>query len=194
MVSLPRAFEVPANTKIETQYVILPIDLADDRWASSVEIHPGDRSVVQDAILYIRTKDSGFLRNVPKLTMYAPGPLTPELLAQRDSTEIFAVYTSGNPSTIWPEGMGKKLSAGSDLVLQINYTSKKTATTDRTSVGINFLKERPEKRVLTLELQNRNLAIPPGAPDYQASALGVIPRDVLLLGLFPHMHSRGTAF
>ena len=194
VVSLPRAFEVPANAKIETQYVILPIDLADDRWASSVEIHPADRSVVQDAILYIRTKDSGFLRNVPKLTMYAPGPLSPEALAQRDNIEILAVYTTGNPSTVWPEGMGKKLSAGSDLVLQIVYISKKTATTDRTSVGINFLKERPEKRVLTLELQNRALAIPPGTADYQASALGVLPRDVLLLGLFPHMHARGTAF
>ena len=90
--------------------------------------------------------------------------------------------------------MGKKLPAGSDLVLEIHYTSKKTPAVDRTSVGINFLKERPAHRVLTFEMQNRALVIPPGASDYRASVSGITPRDMFLLGMFPYMHSRGSAF
>jgi hypothetical protein len=90
--------------------------------------------------------------------------------------------------------MGKKLPVHADLVLQIHYTSKKTAASDRTSIGINFLKEPPKKRVLTLEMQNRDLVIPPGASDYRASVSGVMPRDATLISFFPHMHLRGSEF
>jgi hypothetical protein len=192
VVSLPRPFEVPANAKIDDQYVILPIDLAEDKWASAVEIHPSDRSVVHHAVLYVRTKESTWLRNVPRLTMYAPRPASQD--PSQQAADILAVYTPGSPASIWPEGMGKKLSAGSDLVLQIHYTSKKTAAVDRTAVGINFLKERPARRVLTLQMQNRAIAIPPGAQNYQATVSGTMPRDAQLISMFPDMHLRGAAF
>jgi Copper type II ascorbate-dependent monooxygenase, C-terminal domain len=195
-VSLPRAFEVPANSIIDYQYVILPLDLADDHWASAVEIHPSDRSIVHHAVVYVRQKDSKWLRNVPPLTMYAPPPgsLSADELGQQAGTDILAVYTPGSPAAIWPSGMGKKLPAGSDLVLQLHYTSKKTAASDRTSVGINFLKEPPKQRVLTLQMQNRAIVIPPGASDYHASVSGTMPRDAMLISMFPHMHLRGSAF
>ena len=190
VVSVPHAFEVPANAKIDDQYVILSIDLAEDKWASAIEIHPSDRSVVHYAVLYMRPKQSSWLRNVPRLTMYAApsGSITPE-----DSTEILAVYTPGSPAAIWPEGMGKKLPAGSDLVLQLHYSAKKIAATDRTSVGINFLKERPAHRVLTLQMQGQAIVIPPGATGYRAQASGVLPRDVMLLSMSPHIERHATS-
>jgi hypothetical protein len=176
--------------------VILPVDLAEDKWASAVEIHPSDRSIVHHAVLYVRTKESTWLRKIPKLTMFAPTPgsMTPDEISQQASTDILAVYTPGSPAAIWPEGMGKKLPAGSDLVLQLHYIAKKTAAVDRTAVGINFLKERPARRVLTLQMQNRAIVIPPGAADYHASVSGTMPRDAQLISMFPHMHLRGSAF
>jgi hypothetical protein len=196
VVSLPRAVEVPANSKIDYQYVILPIDLPEDRWASAVEVHPSDRSIVHDAVVYVRTKESKWLRNLPPLTMYspAPGSISAEELAQQAESDILAVYTPGSPTAIWPAGMGKKLPLHADLVLQIHYTSKKIDATDRTSVGINFLREPPKYRVLTLEMQNRNIVIPAGASDYHASVTGTMPRDATVISFFPQMHRRGSAF
>ncbi len=190
VISIPRPFDVPANAKLDTQYVILPIDLAEDKWASAAEIRPGDRSVVDYAVLYVRAKSSTWLRNIPKLTM-SPGDPAP---LNDPATEILAIYTPGSPASIWPEGMGKRLPAGSDLVLQIHYTSKKMPALDRTAIGIDFLKERPARRVLTFQMQNRNIALPPGAPDYRAYASGIVPHDALLVGMFPEMHLRGAAF
>jgi hypothetical protein len=196
VVSLPRAFDVPANSKIDYQYVILPVDLPEDRWASAVEIHPSDRSIVHHAVVYVRTKESKWLRNVPPLTMYAPAPgsMSADEIAAQAEADILAVYTPGSSAAVWPAGMGKKLPLHADLVLQLHYTSKKTDASDRTSVGINFLKEPPRQRVLTLQMQNRNIVIPPGATDYHASVSGVMPRDATLISLFPHMHLRGSAF
>jgi hypothetical protein len=194
-VSLPRPFEVPANTTIPYQYVILPIDLAEDRWASAVEIHPSDRSLVHHEVLYVRTKSSAWLRNVPPLTIYAPpGGMPADQLREQAGVDILAVYTAGSPAAVWPSGMGKKLPAGSDLVLEIHYMSKKTAASDRTSVGINFLREAPRQRVLTLQLENRDIDIAAGASDYHASASGVLARDATLISVFPYLHLRGNAF
>jgi hypothetical protein len=176
--------------------VILPVDLPEDRWASAVEIHPSDRSIVHHAVVYVRTKESKWLRNVPPLTMYAPPPgsMSADELAGQAASDILAVYTPGSPAAVWPAGMAKKLPVHADLVLQLHYTSKKTAASDRTSIGINFLKEPPKKRVLTLQMQNRDIVIPPGASDYHASVSGVMPSDATLISLFPHMHLRGSAF
>jgi hypothetical protein len=177
VVSLPRSFEVPANSAVAEQYVILPMDLAEDRWTNAIEIHPSDRSIVDHAVLYLRTKDSQWLRNVPKLMMYAPPP---NELPEQAAAEILAVYTPASPVAVWPSGMGKRLPVGADLVLRIHYTSKKTDATDRTAVGINFLREPPKQRVVTLEMQS--------------VTSGALPRDATLLSIFPYMRQNGAAF
>jgi hypothetical protein len=182
VLSVPRAFEVPANSKVEDPYIILPLDLAEDKWASAVEIHPGDRSVVQDAILYVRTKDSSWLRNYPARSLFVPQPGE---AAQQASADILAVYAAGNPAAIWPDGMGKRLPAGSDLVLRIHYASKKTAASDRSSIGINFLPERPKQRVLTLPFETS---------DSRPFSSGVIPQDAVIIGFFARMPVRAKGF
>jgi hypothetical protein len=188
-ISLPRSIDIPANSSLDTQFVILTLDLAEDRWAGAVEIHPSDRSVVDHAVVYVRPKTSRWLRNIPPLTMYAPKPgtVSQDELAQQAAADILAVYTPASPASVWPFGMGKKMPAGADLVLEIHYASKKTDTADRTSVGINFLKDPPKQRVVTLEMQNRD----PGSA--RASASGVLTRDVTVFNFFPLMR-RGKAF
>src|SRR5262249_24087405 len=52
----------------------------------------------------------------------------------------------------------------------------------------------PESRVLTLQMSQYDLRIPPGAKHYRASVAGTLPRDALLLSMFPHMHLRGSGF
>jgi hypothetical protein len=104
------------------------------------------------------------------------------------------VYTPGNSSEIWAPGVGKKVKAGSDLVLQMHYTPNGTATADRTSIGIIFARETPRQAVLTLQMGNDRFVIPPGDPDYRVSVSGTLPNDALVIGLLPHMHLRGKAF
>jgi hypothetical protein len=57
-----------------------------------------------------------------------------------------------------------------------------------------FAKSPPQKRVLTLQMDNGTFVIPPGNPNFRVSVRGTLPNDALLLGFFPHMHLRGKAF
>jgi hypothetical protein len=90
--------------------------------------------------------------------------------------------------------MAKFVPAGSDLVFQMHYTTNGTATEDQTSVGLVFAKTKPRQRVITLQLNNHALIIPPGADDFRVDVQGTLPNDATLLSLFPHMHLRGKRF
>ena len=79
-------------------------------------------------------------------------------------------------------------------MIELHYTPNGHATTDRTSVAMTFAKERPQKRVISLQLVRTDLDIPAGARDYHITAWGTLPNDALLLDFFPHMHLRGKAF
>ncbi len=193
-VAMPAPFRVQANATIEYQYFILRLPFTYDRWVSGVEIRPSDRSVVHHAVAYVRPPSSKWLRNAPSDGRpWAPGP--GEVAEARSTTEdILAVYTPGTRGIRFPEGMAKKIPAGSDLVLQVHYTSRKVDATDQTAVGLAMAPDTPRKRILTLQMGRDDLRIPPNSADYRASVSGVLPRDAVLLSLTPHMHLRGAQF
>jgi hypothetical protein len=196
VVSVPAPIQVPANTEMDYVYVVLPLPFRFDRWVSGVEIRPSDRSVVHHAVLYVREPGSEWLREARPGLPYVPDRADPATLQRTRATtaDILAIYAPGTPVAIFPEGMAKKIPAGSDLILQFHFTSRKEPAADQTQVGLAMLSGKPRKRILTLQMGRDDLRIPPGERDYRASVSGTLPGDALLLSLFPHMHLRGAAF
>jgi len=90
--------------------------------------------------------------------------------------------------------MAKKIPAGADLVLQIHYTPNGHPVDDQQKIGLVFAPSPPEQRVLTLQMGQDHLLIPPGERHHFERVQGTLPHDALLLSLFPHMHLRGVAF
>ncbi|MDQ2900099.1 MAG: thiol-disulfide isomerase [Acidobacteriota bacterium] len=176
VLAAPEPFVVKARATVDYQYVILSPNLTADRWAEAVEIRPSDRSVVHHAVLYVRERGDAWVG------------------AGQTKSDILAIYTPGGAPATWGPGMAKLIPAGSDLVLQVHYTSKATTARNRMTVGIRFLRGAPARRVLTLQMGNDHLEIPPGERDYRVRVSGTLPRDALLVGLFPHMHLRGGEF
>ncbi|MDZ4803128.1 MAG: thiol-disulfide isomerase [Bryobacteraceae bacterium] len=196
-LGIPAPFPVPANATIEYQYFVLRLPFTYDRWVTGVEVRPTDRSVVHHAVLYVRPPSSKWLRGAPADGRpWAPAANDAGAVAETRSTleDILAVYTPGTRGVRFPDGMAKKVPAGSDLVLQVHYTSKKTPASDQTAVGLMLAADPPKKRILTLQMGRDDLRIPANTADYQASVSGVLPRDAMLINLTPHMHLRGSAF
>jgi hypothetical protein len=100
-------------------------------------------------------------------------------------------YVPGTASRIYPAGTAARLAAGSTLIFQMHYTTTGTATTDRTSIGLVFAKERPKTELRGTALINGNLHIPAGDPDYRVDATMTVNRDLTLWSMLPHTHVRG---
>ncbi len=194
---MPAAKQLPASGDVPYQYIILPTHFKEDRWVRMAEIRPSNRMVVHHAVAYIRDPKSKWLRGAPVNKPFSADDL-PEGPLRRDAmwttSDILLVYAPGSQPDRWPEGYAKLLPAGSDIVLQMHYTTHGMPMTDQTSVGLVWSKQPPRKRVLSLQLTNDRFLIPPGVDDYRVEVHGTIPNDALLLNFFPHMHLRGKTF
>ena len=57
-----------------------------------------------------------------------------------------------------------------------------------------FAKEPPTERIFNVGLNNLSLRIPPGESHHRVDTNIVIPNDVTLARITPHMHLRGSGF
>jgi hypothetical protein len=197
IVKMPRPIQIPAQGEIEYTYEIVPTHFAEDRWVQMSEFRPGSPAHVHHAVVYIRPPDSPWLRHAPVGEPFTSATLTdPEERRQTHETtsDLLLVYAPGSSPDEWPDGMAKFVPAGSDLVFQMHYTTNGTADQDQTEIGLVFAKTPPRQRVITLQLNNHALLIPPGADNFRVEVQGTLPNDAILLSLFPHMHLRGKRF
>jgi hypothetical protein len=197
VAKMPEAVQIPAEGEVEYTYEIVPTHFAEDRWVQMSEFRPGSPAHVHHAVVYIRPPDSPWLQHAP-----VGKPFTASVLsdpaerrqAHETTSDLLLVYAPGSSPDQWPDGMAKFVPAGSDLVFQMHYTTNGSADQDQTSIGLVFAKAPPKQRVITLQLNNHALIIPPGADDFRVEVQGTLPDDATLLSLFPHMHVRGKRF
>jgi len=193
---LPHPYSVPASGMVEYQYVIIPTGFTEDKWVQAAEARPTDRSVVHHIIAFVREPGSNYFKGQkPGVFFEAPPPKQDDKNDTSALPSDFLVgYAPGQPAEILQPGQGKLIKAGSDIVLEVHYTPNGKATTDQTRLGIIFAKEPPKERVLTLSAVNGTFKIPPQDPNYRVDASFEVPRDVKLVALHPHMHTRGKDF
>ena len=197
VVKMPKAVQLPARGEVEYTYEIVATHFTDDKWVQMAEVQPSSAAHVHHAVVYIRPPDSPWLRHAPVGEPFTASMLTdPEERRQAHETtsDLLLVYAPGSAPDRWADGMAKFVPAGSDLVFQMHYTTNGEAASDETTVGLVLAKRPPKQRVITLQLNNHALLIPPGAENFRVEVEGTLPNDATLLSLFPHMHLRGKRF
>jgi hypothetical protein len=197
VVRMPMPVQIPPRGEVEYTYEIVPTHFTVDRWVQMSEFRPGSPTHVHHAVVYIRPPDSQWLRHAPIGEPFTASTLSDpqeRREAHETTSDLLLVYAPGSSPDQWADGMAKFVPAGSDLVFQMHYTTNGKADKDQTSIGLVFAKTQPKQRVITLQLNNHALLIPPGADDFRVEVQGTLPNDATLLSLFPHMHLRGKRF
>ncbi len=197
VIKMPKPVPIPAHGEVEYTYEIVPTHFTEDKWVQMVEVRPSSQAHVHHAVVYIRPPESTWLRHAPVGQPFTASDLLDpqeQRQAHETTSDLLLVYAPGSAPDTWPDGMAKFVPAGSDLVFQMHYTSNGEAANDATSAGLVFAKSPPRQRVITLQLNNHALLIPPGADDFRVEVQGTLPNDATLLSLFPHMHLRGKRF
>ncbi len=196
VLGMKEPFPVPAESKIDYQYIVVPTGFTEDKWVNMVEARPSERSVVHHAVIFIRDPKSKWLREAEPLKPYVPNRKGTDrrIDVGGGGNEILHTYTPGNLPDRWKPGQAKLIPAGADLVFQMHYTSTKKDAADMTKIGLVFAKEPVQERIMSVVTGTENFKIPPGEPNYQSSGMMTIPNDATLLSFFPHMHLRGKGF
>ncbi|MCX6591638.1 MAG: thiol-disulfide isomerase [Acidobacteria bacterium] len=191
VIEMPQAVEVPAAGTVEYTYMIIPTGFKEDRWIQMAEVRPGDRAVTHHVIAFLRPAGSKWFAGRELGVPFIPKKGGGE---GGGATELLVGYAPGLPPAVLPEGQAKLVKAGTDIVLQLHYTSNGKATTDRSRLGLIFSKAEPKQRVMTLQATNARFVIPPQEANHRVDSQMTLYQETELVSLMPHMHLRGKDF
>jgi hypothetical protein len=195
VISMKEPFNLPATGEVQYQYIVMPTQFTEDHWIQAVEARPSNREVVHHIVVFIRPKESKWLRAAqPGIPYTPPGGGKDFTNTSGGGSDILMIYTPGMVPEIWRPGLGKLIRAGSDLVFQVHYTTSGKATSDLSKIGLVFAREKPTERAQTFAASSLTFKIPPQDPNFEVDAKQVFPNGAQILSLFPHMHLRGKAF
>jgi hypothetical protein len=169
--------EVPAKGVLEWELIALPAPFMTDTWVTSMEILPGDSSVVHHICFSFEKHRPTTIYNryewvqVPRDDTGNPTPgnsgfaeLPGMIIATRDvgSTEVklrqghptlkqtldFCYLPGATYDDYRVWNAGKFVPAGSDIIVSLHYTPSGTPVTDRTRIGFTVAKTPPLKKFL----------------------------------------------
>ena len=166
--------KIPATGVIDYRYVPVPLNLDRDVWISGMEFVPGDRQVLHHVIAYLSS----------------PADKTSAEEAE-DQGENLGGFAPGRQPDSFQDNSGRLIPAGSNLLLQMHYTTSGKETVDATQVGL-FLHDEPPAYVMSGGVAGqRRFIIPPGAKEHKLRGEQLIEKDAYLYQMTPHMHFRG---
>ncbi|QDU77617.1 thiol-disulfide oxidoreductase [Bremerella volcania] len=186
VLEMQEDFEVPAGGADIFRNFVIPYEIPEDKLVAAVQFKPGDASVVHHSILYLDNSGKARAKDAA-----APGPGYSTFGGPGfvPSGSIGGWSPGKRPHPL-PNGLGRKMQKGADLVMQIHYHPSGKATKDRSKVGIYFV-DNPKNEAFAIWTSSFDLDIPPGEEHYKATASYKLPAEVTLLSCIPHMHLLG---
>jgi copper type II ascorbate-dependent monooxygenase-like protein len=175
------AFDVPAKGVVEGVNVVLKNPFKEDTWAVSIEIRPGERSVVHHAGVTFVPHKEGVPYNIPvwsvaerdEFGVQIPGTPRGQFFTycKDDRTKACPIPNgelpppSGAPNENYRPGVTPLdysyynsailIPANTDIVVNMHYSTVGKAATDVTHVGITLAKKPPQNQLYMSYLEPR---------------------------------------
>jgi peroxiredoxin/mono/diheme cytochrome c family protein len=179
--TMPKPFKVPSTGAVEYQFFAVDTGFTEDKWVRAAEVKPSCRAVVHHVLVFVQPPDEGRPQRAGGRRGFIDRWLT-------------ATVPGARP-TLLPEGMAKRVPAGSRLIVQIHYTPTGVAQEDQCSIGLTFADPKSvRKEVVTEMVVNHDFKIPANDPHYKVEATRTLDEDEEVQILMPHTHVRGSAF
>jgi hypothetical protein len=182
----------------EFRVFVIPTRLAEGKWISAIDFKPGNPRVVHHILAAFDTSGRAHKKDETD-----PGP-------GYRSFGGFGIFPSGGlggwapgktPRAL-PEGLGRYLPAGADVLLQVHYHKSGKPETDASAIGLYYAKGPIDKQVKGEAVfpprptifSRPNLNIPASDPNYEVTGTWTVDYDAHLWGVAPHMHWLGKDF
>lgn len=191
VIEMPTAFEIPASGPDIYRAFPISVPLREDEYVVASEFQAGAPSVVHHALLFLDASGEGKKREAdardgrPGYVSFAGPGFTP--------TGGLGGWAPGASPAFLPEGIGRPLAKGSDVVMQVHYHPDGKPRADKSRLGLYFAKKPVERVAINFPLNNRQIDIPAGDDHYVKTMQLTLPRPAELIGITPHMHLIGQS-
>jgi len=187
VLAMPEPYVVAAAGPDVYRSFCLPFPLDHDVTINGVEFRPGNRRVVHHSRIYLDvTGDAHRLDRADA----KPG-FTGQFAADGGLDLPYpglGAWTPGMTPHFAPDGVGRVIRRGADVVLQIHYHPTGKLETDRSKIGLYFAKKPIEKTMAGYTLCTNRIDIPAGERRHKIILSTRIKADIHLYTVVPHAH------
>jgi hypothetical protein len=193
LVLMPeQEFKVTADTTDLYQCFVIPFQLENEIWLKGVEFKPGNPKVAHHFILFedIAGKAEALDAEDPAYGFECAN------MDKLGGARIIKMWAPGNVQPLAPKGVGNKLNAKKNLILQAHYyNSTGTDQFDRSSIALHVAPpdETIDKSLNQLLVIQPNLNIKAGDPESKHEGRSRAMKDMTVYSAGVHMHLRGKS-
>ncbi len=195
VLSFKQTYTHKGNNRDQYQIFVLPTGLTEDKIVKGIELRPGNRRIVHHALFALDETGQASTLDAQTPEYGYPGfggygvPVT----------ENYTGYVPGAKVRLYAEGMGQKMTAGSNLLIQMHYAPSPIDEPDSSTVNIFFADEKEQvtrnvQQAIMLPfaplIQNGPFVMPPETIK-KFHCKFISPIDVSLIAVGPHMHLLG---
>lgn len=196
VLRMNQPFQIPGDGSEQFRIFVIPTHTQEELYIRGIEFRPQNLQRAHHARLMIDTTQ--LLR--PDDGIVVGDTLTAFSRLQVQLADYFLYgWVPGNFLSLYPDGIGKRLPKGSDIILNMHYSPSSKPETDQSQIKLYLTKEKPKRLVKTFILDehwvtNQPFQIPANqvVRFYMRSPL--IPVDISLINVLPHMHLLGKSF
>lgn len=194
-IGFNRSFEIKGNNKEEFRFFHLPAQVKVNSYIQSIEFAPGNKQQVHHSRIMMDTTQSisgidGLSEEDTAILKYQVKPLADPFLFG---------WVPGNNKIVFPKGIGKKIYAHSDFIVNVHYAPSPITTYDSSSILIELAKDAIEREAQTLTLTENNISNQPFVlyPNKKSTFYmrsPILQDTISLISIMPHMHLLGKTF
>lgn len=187
-VKIPN-YTVPSITEDLYRCFVVPTGVNAEKFITAFEVVPGNRSAVHHVLFYVDTSGQGAVMDAND-----PGEgYTSFGGTGVNGTTLIGGWVPGGSATFYPDGMGPKLPANADIIVQIHYPYGSTGQLDSTKINFQ-LSDIPLREVRAVPFLNHMISITDGPLAIPADSIRTfhaeqaLPINLTLLSIAPHAH------
>jgi hypothetical protein len=194
-IGFNRAFVIKGENKEEFRFFHLPSKIKENGYIQSIEFAPGNKKQVHHSRIMIDTTQSisgidGLSEEDSSILKYQTKPLADPFLFG---------WVPGNDKIIFPKGIGKKIYANSDFIVNVHYVPSPIQVIDSSSIIIQLSNDPVEREAETLTLTENNISnqpfiIYPNKKSTFYMRSPILQDSISLISIMPHMHLLGKSF
>ncbi len=187
VVDIGTDYAVPESGGDIYRCFVIPSRLEQDVYVTAAEYRPGNRRVVHHILAYVDTSGKARERDQadpgPGYACFGgPGePIHGDL----------GGWAPGIQPRTLPDGIGRSLPRGSDVIVQVHYHPSGKPERDRTKIGLHFARKPIRQTLHWIPAFNPGMELPPGESNIEIQAAWQVPVDLVGHAVTPHMHLLG---
>jgi mono/diheme cytochrome c family protein len=187
VVSMDKAYEVPATGRDIYRNFVIPLNLTEDKWVTAIELRPSARKVVHHVLYFLDTTGKARERDGKdgqpgyRGAGFSPG------------ARGVGGWAAGRTADHLPLDLALPFPKGSDLILSAHLHPSGKVEHEKTTVGLYFAKKKPERTHVVFQAPPffgiaSGINIPAGKKDFTIRAKHTVPVDIELVTIHGHAH------